>query len=146
MLSMMARSPRAPDLRLSASREIAERARVHVRLCEQKLSKPAPAPKTPAEYYNLGVAALNARNLDLAVQLLGKADKAAANRDEIHYALAAAHALAGDTEAAFEHLKAAITLRPENRFLARHDEDLEPLRDDPRFRSLMQSARDPKPW
>lgn len=130
----------------TASREIAERARVHVRLCEQKLSKPAPTPKTSAEYYNLGVAALNARNLELAVQLLGKARKAAPDRDEIHYALAAAHALGENTGAAFEHLETAINLRPENRFLARHDEDLETLRDDPRFRSLMKAARESKPW
>jgi tetratricopeptide (TPR) repeat protein len=126
----------------SPSREIAERARVHVHLCEQKLSKPAPPPKTPADYYNLGVAALNARNLDQAIQLLGKADKAAPNRDEIRFALAAAHALMGNTDAAFEHLEAAIALRPENRYLARHDEDLEPLRADPRFRNLLQADRE----
>lgn len=128
----------------TGSREIAERARVHVRLCEQKLSKPAPPPKTPADYYNLGVAALNARNLDLAIQLLSKANKAAPQRDEIRYALAAAHAVEGNADAAFEHLKAAIAMRPENRFLARHDEDLEPLRADPRFRELMQAERESK--
>lgn len=120
-----------------ASREIAERARVHISLCEQKLAKPAPARWSPADYYNLGVAELNARNLDLAVEYLTKADKAAPNRDEIRYALAAARALQGNIEVAFEHLKAAIALRPENRFLARHDEDFEPLRSDPRYRSLI---------
>ena len=109
-------------------------------------AKPAPAPKSAMDYYNLGIAELNAGRLDLAIQCLGKADKAAPNRDDIRYALAAAHALLGKADMAFEHLKAAIELRPENRFLARHDEDLEPLRDDPRFRSLMQSAREPKPW
>lgn len=125
-----------------ASPEIVERARVHIHLCEQKLARPAPAPKTPTDFYNLGVAELNVRNLDLALRHLSKADKAAPNRDEIRYALAAAHALQGNTDVAFEHLKAAIALRPENRFQARHDEDFEPLRADPRFRGLIYPESD----
>jgi tetratricopeptide (TPR) repeat protein len=120
-----------------APSDIAARARVHVRLCEQKLSKPTPAPKTAADYYNLGVAELNARDLELAVQHLTKADKAAPNRDEIQYALAAARSLLGNTDSALEQLKAAIALRPENRYLAQRDDDFEPLRSDPRFRRLM---------
>jgi tetratricopeptide (TPR) repeat protein len=121
-----------------APSDIAARARVHVSLCQQKLSKPAPAPKTPADYYNLGVTELNARDLDMAVEHLTKADKAAPRRDEIQYALAAARSLLGDTDSALEHLKAAIALRPENRFLAQHDEDFERLRSEPRFRSLIR--------
>ena len=120
-----------------APREVAERARVHISLCEQKLAKPAPAPKTPSDYYALGVAELNARNLDLALQYLTKADKAAHHRDHVHYALAAAHALMGSTDAALEHLQAAIELRSENRFLVRHDEDFESLRTEPRYRTLI---------
>lgn len=124
----------------SAPSDIAARARVRVSMCEQKLSRSTPAPKTPADYYNLGVGELNARNLDLAVQYLTKADKAAPKRDEIRYALAAAQSLLGNTDSALEHLKAAIALRPENRFLAQHDDDFEPLRSEARFRSLMHPA------
>jgi tetratricopeptide (TPR) repeat protein len=125
-----------------APSDIAARARVHVRLCEQKLSKPTPAPKTPADYYNLGVAELNARDLEMAVEHLTKADKAAPHRDEIQYALAAARSLLGNTDSALEHLKAAIALRPENRFLAQHDDDFGPLRSEPRFRTLMRPQSD----
>jgi tetratricopeptide (TPR) repeat protein len=121
-----------------APSEVAARARVRIRLCEQRLSKAAPAPKTASDYYNLGVAELNARDLERAVELLTKADKAAARREEIQYALAAARSLQGNTDAALEHLKAAIALRPENRFLAQRDDDFEPLRSDPRFRGLMR--------
>jgi tetratricopeptide (TPR) repeat protein len=120
-----------------APSEIAARARVRIRLCESKLSRSGPAPKTPADYYNLGVAELNARDLDRAIEHLNKADKAAPRREEIQYALAAARSLQGNADAALEHLKAAITCRPENRFLAQHDGDFEPLRSDPRFQSLL---------
>lgn len=118
-------------------REVAERARVHLQLCHQKLSAPAPRPKNAEEYYTLGVGALNARNLRAAIEHLGKADKLAPNQEHIRYALATAHALEGNTGAALEQLKSAITLRPANRIQARHDEDLAGLAADPRFRHLV---------
>jgi tetratricopeptide (TPR) repeat protein len=120
-----------------APSDIAARARVHVSLCEQKLSKPAPVPKTAAEYYNLGVAELNARNIDQALLYLSKADKSAPKHDEVQYALAAIRSIQGNADAAIQHLKTAITMRPGNRYLAQRDEDFESLRSDPRFRSLM---------
>jgi tetratricopeptide (TPR) repeat protein len=123
-----------------APSEIAARARVRIRLCDRRLSRSGPAPRTPTDYYNLGVAEINARDLERAIEHLTKADKAAPRRDEIQYALAAARSLQGNVEAALEHLKTAITLRPENRFLAQHDGDFEPLRSDPRFRSLLRSG------
>jgi tetratricopeptide (TPR) repeat protein len=118
-------------------REVAERARVHLQLCNQKLGGPAPRPKTAEEYYTLGVGAVNARNLHEAIEHLGRADKLAPNQEHIRYALATAHALEGNAGAALEHLKSAITLRPANRIQARHDEDLAGLAADPRFRRLV---------
>lgn len=118
-------------------REVAERARVHLQLCNQKLGAPASRPKTAEEYYTLGVGALNLRNLREAIEHLGKADKLAPNQEHIRYALATAHALKGNTGAALEQLQSAITLRPANRIQARHDEDLAGLAADPRFRRLV---------
>lgn len=117
--------------------EVADRARVHLRLCLQRLDQATAAPKTAGEYHVLGVAELNARNLDLAVEHLSKAYKLQPKQEEIRYALAAAHALQGNADAALEHLKAAIELRPQDRFQARHDEDFQSLTGDPRFKSLV---------
>jgi tetratricopeptide (TPR) repeat protein len=117
--------------------EIADRARVHLRLCEQKVSRSGPAPKTAEEHYTLGVAALNARELDRAVEHLSKADKLRPKRDHIRYALASVHALLGNVDAALEQLEVAIKLRPANRFQARRDEDFQGLASDPRFRRLV---------
>ena len=124
----------------SAPHDVADRARIHLRACEQRLGRSAPAPKTAADYYDLGIAALNARNLGSAVELLNKADKLEPNKDYVRYALAAAHALQSNTEAALEHLKAAITLRSESRFQARQDEDFQSLASDPRFRNLLRAG------
>ncbi len=109
----------------SEAREVAERARVHLRLCQQRTGRAAPAPRSAEEYYTLGVVCLNARNLELAVEHLSKANKLKPNQDHIRYALAAAHARQGNTDAAIEHLGAAVTLRPENRIQARHDKDFQ---------------------
>ncbi len=121
----------------SAPPEVADRARLHLRLCQQRLGRSVPALKTAGDYYVLGVAELNARNLDVALEHLNKADKLEPNREHIRYALAAAHALQRNSDVALEHLKAAIALRPEDRFQARRDEDFESLAADPRFKSLV---------
>ncbi len=123
----------------TAPPEVADRARVHLRLCCQRLGQTAAAPKTAGEYHVLGVTELNARNLDLAVEHLTKAYKLQPKQEEIRYALAAAHALQGNADAALEHLKAAIELRPQNRFQVRQDEDFQSLTADPRFKSLVLS-------
>lgn len=124
----------------SAARELAERARVHLVLCGKKLGRPGPAPKTASDYYDLGVARLNARELGQAIDFLNKADKADPGREHIQYALAAAHAIQGNIDVAIEHLKVAIALRSGNRFQARHDDDFQSLGSDPRFQRLVSSG------
>ena len=124
----------------SAPAEIADRARVHLRLCDQRLNNGSDNPKTASDYHVLGVAELNSRILDQAVEHLNKACKLNPKREDIRYALAAAYALEGNLDAALEHLKAAIELRPENRFQARHDEDFRALMQDPRFRDLVMAG------
>ena len=54
-------------------------------------------------------------------------------RNTLLYNLACAEAQLGETEAAFDHLAAALPGRADLAELARGDDDLAPLRDDPRF-------------
>lgn len=119
--------------------EIAERARVHSSLCEQRLRSAERGPKTADELYTMGVAELNARNLDQAIEYLNKADKMSPSQEHIRYALAAAHAVRGNVETALEHLKASIALRSKNRAQARHDQDFAALAADSRFKRLISS-------
>jgi tetratricopeptide (TPR) repeat protein len=88
----------------------------------------------------MGIACLNARRLELAVEHLSKADKLRPNQDHVRYALAASHALLGTIDEALAHLEVALALRPENRIYARRDEDFLGLADDPRFRQLVNPA------
>lgn len=122
------------------TQEVANRAQVYLRMCEQKLSRTASGPKGAADLYDLGVAQLNARDLELAVEHLSKALRSGPKQEHVRYALAAAHALMRNVEAALEHLRVAVELRPANRFLAGEDEDFRSLADDPRFQRLIQSG------
>jgi tetratricopeptide (TPR) repeat protein len=89
----------------------------------------------------MGVGALNSRRLDDAIEYLSRAQKSAPNLEHISYALAAAYSLRGNAEYALQHLKQAITLRPQNRVLARGDEDFLALASDARFRELVFSRQ-----
>ncbi len=121
----------------TAPPEVADRARVHLRLCERRRVT-APAPKTAADNYLFGVAELNAGRPDSAADYLEKAHKLEPKREEVCYALAASYAMQGKADSALELLKTAIDLRPQNRFQARQDPDFQSLAADLRFRELVR--------
>jgi tetratricopeptide (TPR) repeat protein len=118
--------------------EVRNRAQVYLHLCEQKLSQAAPSPRSAEDHYDLGVAQLNARQIEAALDNLTRANKLRPNQEHIRYALAAAHAQAGNGDAAIEHLTAAIELRPNNRYQASKDADFQSLASDPRFARLIR--------
>lgn len=125
------------------SKELADRAKVHLRICEQRISKlPAAAPKTAEDHYTQGVALMNLGRWDEAREHLDRARKAAPKADHIVYAMAALDCLTGEADSAMENLKIAIQLRPENRYHARNDEDFAFLQEDPRFTELLYPERD----
>lgn len=119
------------------SLEISSRARTYLRMCEQKLRPAEPQAKGPREHYELGIAYLNARQLDAALDCLMKAQKSGPDQDSVLYAMAAVYALQGNSGAAIDHLSAAIERRPENRYLAAKDEDFASLASHPDFRRLV---------
>ena len=125
------------------SRELVDRAQVHVRICEKRMSKLADAtPRTAEEHYHHGVAMMNLGRWEDSRQALERARKIAPKADYIIYALAALDSLTGEVESAMTHLKLAIELRPENRYHARNDEDFAYLLEDPRFTELLYPERD----
>lgn len=120
--------------------EVRSRAQVYLHLCKQKLAQTELSLRTPEDYYDLGVTQLNARQVEAALENLTRANKLRPNQEHIRYALAAAHALAGNADAAIEHLTAAIELRPNNRYQASKDEDFHSLASDPRFTRLIRQG------
>jgi len=124
-------------------KDLADRARVHLRIIEQRLQRSEPiTPRTPEEHYQQGVAMMNMGRWDEAREHLVRARKLAPKADYVIYAMAALDCLTGEAESAMENLKLAIQLRPENRYHARNDEDFAFLQEDPRFTELLYPDRD----
>ncbi len=125
------------------SRELADRARVHLRICVQRIERPPVAtPRTADDHYHHGVAMMNLGHWDEARDHLERALKLAPKADYVIYALAVLDCLTGEADAALEKLKRAIELRPENRYHARNDEDFAFLQEDPRFTELLYPERE----
>lgn len=125
------------------SRELADRAQVHLRITDQRMAKQsAPAMHSPEDFYQAGVAMMNLGRWDDAREHLLRARKLAPKADFVFYAMAALDCLTGETDSAMQNLKMAIQLRPENRYHARNDEDFAFLQEDPRFTELLYPERD----
>jgi tetratricopeptide (TPR) repeat protein len=125
------------------SKELADRARTHLRITEQRM-KPShdQNPKSPEEHYQRGVAMMNLGRWDEARESLEKSRKLAPKADHVHYALAALDCLTGEADSAMANLKIAIELRPANRYHARNDEDFAFLQEDPRFTELLYPEKE----
>jgi tetratricopeptide (TPR) repeat protein len=125
-------------------RDVAQRARLHIAMCDRRLQQATVTLKSAEDYYNYGVALINARNVGEARTHLEKALAMAPGTDHIHYALGLAQALSGDSANAYENLKRAIELEPRNRIMARQDTDFAPLANQPPFDVLLYPEK--KGW
>jgi len=125
-------------------RDVANRARLHIAMCDRRLQQATVNLGSPEDYYNYAVALLNTRNIAEARGHLEKALQMAPASDHIHYALAIAQALSGDTVGAYENLKRSIELEPRNRIMARQDGDLAHLANQPPFDTLLYPEK--KGW
>lgn len=120
-------------------RELLERARLYLKVCERELEPKEPAPKTPDEWVYAGTVALNAGDEATAFRHVQRALTEDARHDHAHYMMAVISARRSDTAGALEHLRQAVSLNPENRSLARQDPELEALRDEASFKSIVEA-------
>ena len=128
------------------SRQLADRAQVHLAICEQRLGRSEPVKLRSADdHYYYAVSQINLGRYEEGRAHLEKAVKMAPRADYVHYALATLAALTQEADRALEHLERAITLRPENRFQARNDSDFRLLADTHRFRELVGNGASPTP-
>jgi len=120
-----------------ASRELRDRAAVHLNTCNQQLSRNATSFKTPEEHYDFAVSLMNMGEYISAREHLEKIVRQAPKADYGWYGLAVLDCLNGHFEEALKHLREAIRLNPGNRFQARNDSDFKNIFDDPRFTELL---------
>ncbi len=120
-------------------RELLERARLYLKVCERELEPKEPAPKTADEWVYAATVSLNAGDEATAHRHLQRALAEDARHDHGHYMMAVVSARRNDVAGALEHLRRAVSLNPENRSLARQDPDLDALRDEPAFKAALDT-------
>lgn len=120
-------------------RELVERARLYLRVCERETARQPAGPKTPAERVYAATVALNSGDHSGALDHLNRALTDDPDSDHAHYTMAVALGMRGRVEEALEHLRSAIGLNPDNRSLARQDPDLESVRGHDSFRSVLDT-------
>ena len=130
--SVLSRYPEEKDLH--------ERVRLYLNVCERHMAPSGVSPSTPEERVFAATLAFNAGNYDEALAHLRTASQESPDHDHVLYMLATVLALRDEYDEAVPHLLRAIDLNPENRSMARHDPDLEPLRQYDTVRAALEPA------
>jgi tetratricopeptide (TPR) repeat protein len=120
-----------------ASKELADRAAVHLSTCNQHLDRVTNQFKSPEEHYDYAISLMNVGDYVMAREHLEKLSKQVPKADYVAYGLAALDCLTGHVEDSLRHLDNAIRLNAALRFQARNDSDVQNLAEDPRFTELL---------
>jgi len=123
-------------------KEIADRCRAYLRVCERGSDDKAMPLKRVEDYYYQGIVESNRQQYDEALKHLDRALEMSPRDDRVLYIVASTQALKGDREQALSALKEAIELNAVNRIYAQQDPDFEPLRDDDAFLDLVLPRKD----
>ena len=118
-------------------KELAERARMHLSICNQQLASGATSFKSQDEHFDYAVSLMNVGQFDQARVHMDKILKQNPRADFAMYGLAVLDCLTGQVESSLKHLRESIRLNPQNRFQARNDSDFQNMADDPRFTELL---------
>src|SRR5216684_3478895 len=124
-------------------RELHERVRLYLNICRRQAAQRETAPQTIDERLYAATLAINGGQYDQAIAHLRLVRDEDPDNDHALYMLAVAHAQRDEHAEAVAHLERAIALNGENRALARHDPDMEALRDDEAFRAALEAPASP---
>jgi len=125
-------------------KELQERVRLYLNICKRQANPREEAPQTIDERLYAATLSINGGRYDEAIAHLRLVRDEDPDNDHALYMLAVAHAQRGEPAEAVAHLERAIALNHENRALARHDPDLEPLRGDDAFRAALEAPPMPR--
>ena len=125
--------------RYPEERELHDRVRLYLNVCERHMTPRAASPSTPEERVFAATLAVNAANYDEALEHLRTAISEAPGHDHALYMLASVLTLRGQVDEAAQLLLRAIDLNPDNRNLARHDPDLAVLREFDSVRAALEA-------
>ena len=119
-------------------KELVDRARVYVMVCERQRQDPRPALTEPEDFYYAAVLEKNRGNVHEAIEHAKRAARKNGG-GRVDFLLACCYAQQGDLVTVLGHLQKAIEEDQRHRVLARHDRDFDPVRETPEFQKLLAS-------
>jgi len=120
------------------SKELADRAAIHLSICNQHLERSATTQfKTVEEHFDYAVSLMNVGDYVTAREHIEKLIQQAPKTDFVVYGLAALDCLTNHVEDSLKHLDEALRLNASLRYQARNDTDFHNLAEDPRFTELL---------
>ncbi len=120
------------------SKELADRAAIHLSICNQHLERSTTTQfKTVEEHFDYAVSLMNVGDYVTAREHIEKLIQQAPKTDFVIYGLAALDCLTGHVEDSLKHLDEALRLNASLRYQARNDTDFHNLAEDPRFTELL---------
>ncbi len=120
------------------TRELTDRAAVHLSICNQHLERSTTTQfKSVEEHYDYAVSLMNVGDYVTAREHIEKLLKQSPKSDFVVYGLAALDCLTGHVEDSLKHLDEALRLNASLRYQARNDSDFHNLAEDPRFTELL---------
>ena len=123
-------------------RELAERAKLYLTVCDRELHPTVAEPTTLDERLYAATVALNSGDISIAIEHLNAVATEKPADANVHYMLAVAYAMSENSGLSITHLERAILLNPDNRLLARQEPDFENIHEDDRFRDLTTPEED----
>jgi len=122
-------------------KELHERVRLYLNVCERATTPVDSTPKNATERVYAATLAMNTGAYRDALAHLQAVLRERPDHDHAHYMLAAVYTSLRNFPEALSQLQKAIELNPDNRAQAAQDPDFDILRDHTRFRALVGSAR-----
>jgi len=123
-------------------RELQERAKLYLTVCERELHPIVAEPTSLDERVYAATVALNTGASSTAIDHLSAVATEKPTDANVQYMLSVAHAVSDNVDLAITHLERAIRLNPDNRLLARQEPDFENLHDNDRFSDLTAPEED----
>jgi tetratricopeptide (TPR) repeat protein len=122
----------------SSEKELVDRARIYLKICENQLKKASEALKTFDDYYESSIIKINENEPDEALKLLEEAQKMKPEEGKIFFLMADALCLMEKEDECLENLRKAIQIDESFAVLAQNEPNFEPLWDNKKFNLITQ--------
>ena len=123
-----------------SEKEIVDRIRIYLALCENRQKKETVSLKTFEDHYEYAVFKQNQGDYDQAIKLLEKAKTLKPKEGKVTYLMALTFCLMEETEKCLENLKEAIHRDKFFGILAQNESGFEPIWEDKKFKVITKTG------